>query len=230
MGRYAVVVVVLFAAALAESRGESAALLLTGAFHSDEVQARTGERWLGLFPTASGLEWRTATITTRRVNDPVVDEANEQSGIEVSVTGGEPVLLTKGIRGLLGTKVRTVLYSPEGLNLPKKDALELDLQDDAAYRLGVVDRRLSDESPVKASRLILESQGRSQLLYEWPNGLLDQFCELIWAGDLDGDGKLDLLMILSDHYNVMEWTLFLSSRRSEGELLKRMAVFVTKGC
>ena len=126
--------------------------------------------------------------------------------------------------------MRTVLHSPEGLNLPEKDALELDLQGDAVYRIRVIDRRVSDDSPEKPSRLVTESEGMSQVLHEWPSGLLDQHCELVWAGDLDGDGKLDLFMILSDHYNVMERTLFLSSRLSKLDFVKRIASFVTVGC
>jgi hypothetical protein len=229
MARYtAVIVAAIGTFVSAQGQRDSASLLTTGAFHGDEVHARTGEQWLGLFQAPSGFVWRVVALTTRRVNDPVVDEPNEKTGIEVRVPGGEPVLLTKSIAGLLGARVRTVLHSPEGLSLPEKDALELDL--DAAYRLRVVDRRLSDEAPEKRSRLVLESHGISQVLYEWPSGLLDQHCELVWAGDLDGDGKLDLLMILSDHYNVMERTLFLSSRRSKADFVKRIAAFVTVGC
>lgn len=101
---------------------------------------------------------------------------------------------------------------------------------DDVYRLRVADRRFGADAPEKSSRLLLESQEVTQAVYEWPSGLLDQHCELIWAGDLDGDGKLDLIMALSDHYNVVEYTLFLSSRRSQGNLVQRVTAFVTKGC
>ena len=78
--------------------------------------------------------------------------------------------------------------------------------------------------------MVLESDGISQTLYEWPHGFSDQHCELIWAGDLDGDGKLDLYIDLSDHYNVMGKTLFLSSKRQPGKLVERIAQFLTVGC
>lgn len=84
--------------------------------------------------------------------------------------------------------------------------------------------------PPRVSRLLLEHEGLVQVLYEWPEGFIDQQCELVWAGDLDGDGALDLCMNLSDHYNANETTLFLSSKRGKGKLLERGAAFRTIGC
>ena len=70
----------------------------------------------------------------------------------------------------------------------------------------------------------------SQTLYEWPEGFDDQHCELLWAGDLNGDGKIDLFMNLSDHYNVQQMTLLLSSKGQRKSLVERVAVFRTTGC
>ena len=48
--------------------------------------------------------------------------------------------------------------------------------------------------------------------------------------DVNGDGKIDLLMNLSDHYNVNEMTLLLSLKRPRGSLVEKVAVFRTTGC
>ena len=53
---------------------------------------------------------------------------------------------------------------------------------------------------------------------------------LLWAGDLDGDGRLDLYMNLSTHYNVSARRLFLSSAAASGALVREVAVFQTTGC
>jgi hypothetical protein len=53
---------------------------------------------------------------------------------------------------------------------------------------------------------------------------------LVWAGDLDGDGRLDLYMDLTDHYNVTNYVLFLSSRAVTGELVKQVASRRYVGC
>nr|WP_086938947.1 hypothetical protein [Thaumasiovibrio occultus] len=43
--------------------------------------------------------------------------------------------------------------------------------------------------------------------------------ELLWAGDMDGDGKLDLKMETSPKYSCMQQTLYLSSLAPDGLLL-----------
>lgn len=228
--RIAAIAAVACSLLLAQSQPDSIVLLTTGSFHGNEVQARSGEQWLGLLPESSGFAWKPVTLTTRRVIDPFVDEAGKETGIEVSVADDDPVFLIKGAAGLLGNKVSTVLHDPEGLSFAEKDPLEFALPGHAPYRISVVHGQPGSDSPGKASLLILESGGLRQVLYEWTDGFIDQHCELLWAGDLDGDGRLDLFLNLSGHYNVMERTLFLSSGRSEGDLVKRIAVFRTVGC
>ena len=71
--------------------------------------------------------------------------------------------------------------------------------------------------------------GQIQTLYKWEQGLVDQHCNLQWAGDLDGDGKLDLVMDLSDYYNLSELTLFLSSGAGTS-IVKKVSSFCTSGC
>lgn len=54
---------------------------------------------------------------------------------------------------------------------------------------------------------------------------------LVWAGDLDGDNKMDFLIDASYHYNhIMNLQLFLSSYAEEGEWVKRVATFTSTGC
>lgn len=54
---------------------------------------------------------------------------------------------------------------------------------------------------------------------------------LVWAGDLDGDARVDLLTDCVDHYNVqVSWTLFLSSGARDGELVHAVADLLAVGC
>ncbi len=53
---------------------------------------------------------------------------------------------------------------------------------------------------------------------------------LIWAGDLDRDGKLDFLLDATTHYNVSEPTLFLSSPAQAGEIVRPVATIHFVGC
>ena len=54
--------------------------------------------------------------------------------------------------------------------------------------------------------------------------------KLLWAGDLDGDHALDLLIDVTDHYNVSRPTLFLSRGRRAGILLEPVAKHESVGC
>jgi hypothetical protein len=53
---------------------------------------------------------------------------------------------------------------------------------------------------------------------------------LIWAGDLDRDGRPDLVLNLPVGDVGKRWELFLSSVRSGGDLVSRAATFSTPGC
>jgi hypothetical protein len=53
---------------------------------------------------------------------------------------------------------------------------------------------------------------------------------LLFAGDLDRDGELDLLFDVTDHYNKLQPTLFLSSPAATGEGLLQAAQFTQVGC
>jgi hypothetical protein len=50
------------------------------------------------------------------------------------------------------------------------------------------------------------------------------------TGDLNTDGALDLLIDVSNHYNIAAWTLFLSSDTPTESLVNKAAEFVTSGC
>ena len=64
-------------------------------------------------------------------------------------------------------------------------------------------------------------------VYDPPGGDLsigdEAVPQILWAGDIDRDGKLDLLLDLTDHYNVSIPTLFLSSEAAEDELVAEVA-------
>jgi hypothetical protein len=58
----------------------------------------------------------------------------------------------------------------------------------------------------------------------------DQMITIIWAGDLDGDNKVDLIIDTSRHYNVMIPTLYLSSKATNGTMVKCVAMHKSVGC
>ena len=57
------IIVALFGLMAAFAQTAPAPLLITGAFHGNEVEARSGERWIALIPSALGFEWRAVTVS-----------------------------------------------------------------------------------------------------------------------------------------------------------------------
>lgn len=199
-------------------------LLEAGAFHSEDLKettAKSGETWLGLFKQGNKFSLLPTKIKIKKILQPdLVDK-------EVFISRQEEsVFLLKGTKFLKNSKVKTVFYGEKnlleetGLNFEfngKTYSLKVEGKDAAGF-LG------------KGSNLKLFSAGKTQILRELKNGGNDAFWYLHWVGDLDNDGKLDFYFNLTDHYNITDKRLFLSSKAEEGELIKEIARLVTVGC
>ncbi|HJZ96722.1 MAG TPA: hypothetical protein VKE70_09440 [Candidatus Solibacter sp.] len=212
--------------------GPTIQLLEIGAGHGEEIRARSGEQWTALVPIRGGFAWRTGVVTVRKIVDEVVDAANEKTGKEVRFPGTSPVFLVRGWDLPLGSVQTSFSTSREPGAIGTAiftDPIALKLKG-IDYRLRVTYRRDDDHSAKQRSDLVLERGEARQILYSWPDGLRDERCELIWAGDLDGDGGLDLYLYLSDHYNVIEHTLFRSRGAATGKMVMQVARWVTTGC
>ena len=70
---------------------------------------------------------------------------------------------------------------------------------------------------------------RSQIVVSHES-LDEQTPELLWAGDLDRDGRPDLLPELSRHYNVSDRALLLSGDAADGEMSRVVTTPRTVGC
>lgn len=89
-------------------------------------------------------------------------------------------------------------------------------------------------------RLVLHAPGAKQVLasrtgyFETGSDVLqfrdDGQLRLLFAGDVDRDGRLDLLLDMSDHYNVSRLTLWLSTEAAKGDVVGEAAAFESVGC
>lgn len=88
------------------------------------------------------------------------------------------------------------------------------------------DVRLRSRRDDRADATVTLSDGRrTQVLYSTGGFADDPHFEIVWAGDLDRDGRLDLLVDLSRKYSVHPYRLWLSSKASPGQLVGEAAVF-----
>jgi hypothetical protein len=75
--------------------------------------------------------------------------------------------------------------------------------------------------------VILAHGGRTQMLYSADGFADDPHFTIIWAGDLDRDGKLDLVVNLHRKYSWHPYRLLLSTKALGNHLVGEAAVFVT---
>jgi hypothetical protein len=77
------------------------------------------------------------------------------------------------------------------------------------------------------ARIVFTEGGRRQVLYS-ADGFVDEpHYDVIWAGDLDRDGQLDLVVNLHRKYSWHPYRLLLSSLASKGQLVGDAALFET---
>ncbi len=201
-------------------------------FHGDQVEAKDGQRWLGLFLEDGKYFLETRPVRVRLVNDPVIDGDVGMTGKSVeTVPTGTAIFLLRNAPMLKEGGIETVFYNGKYEGLPLENWFS------RTFRFGGKNYELRVENSVavekylgKGSRLVLSDGENSQVLTSLPNGCTDCYWTLYWAGDLDRDGKLDLYLDLSNHFNVMDKRLFLSGQAKPGRLVKLVAEFWTNGC
>ncbi len=211
-------------------------LLETGEFHGDDVKAKSGEIWLGLFKQGDDYFLSSTKIKVKIVFDAIVDdeEKGKKTGKGITVNGkNKPIFLLRNANFLKQEKVKTVFYkdgedSFEETNINNETNKTFKLND-TTYNLFVTTDKVKEGWIDETSKLILTDGKTEQIIYT-QRRCDDCGLAVYWAGDLDADGKLDLYFDLTDHYNVSQKRLFLSSQAEKGKLVKEVANFTTVGC
>ena len=228
-------------AAVDTSGGAVSLLSGAGDFHGDEVEAETGERWQALYPDAGGVALRSVALRVETVRDWIVDgEDGPPTGRRVTTPlstvhpdGGvedDALFLVRPPRPLPEEPVATAFHGAWDL---RSGSLALTLGG-VGYRLGVVEEPEQTNEwvtePYRAERVVVLSDGEVTRPVAHVVDLDAGHPALLWAGDLDGDGRLDLLLDESGHYNVTETVLYLSSLAAPGALVGRAGRHRTTGC
>lgn len=224
--------------------GTAFALQQPGTFHGDETVARDGERWLGLRTVGADAALVETTVHVQAVEDEMVDEApGELTGRQVSSVDGDTIVVFLRGSGLRAGRVERAVVEPWKDELPLSQPFVLTFRGDA-FRIEI---QCASEPHVRhsgqeqyACAVMLRGPNGSQRLAQWTGYYKSgsdvmtvgdaASQQLLFAGDLDGDGRLDLIYDTSDHYNVSRPTLFLSSHAIHGALLGEVAHQVATGC
>jgi len=106
------------------------------------------------------------------------------------------------------------------------------LQSDGRLRVALGSRKYevsmqSARDDQTDAQIVLTEGGRRQVLYS-ADGFVDEpHYNVVWAGDLDRDGRLDLIVNLHRKYSWHPYRLLLSSAAAAGQLVGDAALFET---
>lgn len=209
-----------------------------GTLHGDEALVRDGERWLALESTPTGTRLVPTRVRLDRVVDEILDGPGEATGREVvalASPGATLLLRGPGLRAgpIEGGDVEATESPGDGMS--------------PAFRFRGVEHRLQPVCPAalpapggsQACTMTLTGGGKAQALHpvlRWrgEDGTLGFGDEapprLLHVGDLDRDGRVDLILDTSDHYNAAQPTLFLSSPAKGDSRLEQVALHRSTGC
>ncbi len=242
------VISLLFALSSASSAVDAYAIQPPGTFHAGEAVARNGETWLALRANSeqsSSKQTRTrldrVRLRVKRVFDVVIDNEGDATAQEVSSSSDDDVLAF--LRGPLlhagpvmqaevqdqsqqGLLAQTLRMNNHVYRIDTRcEPLSTRAESGATYRCRI-DLVLGKQRQalMKVDGTRSEADGNAYSLGD------DAAPALIFAGDLDGDGRLDLIFNTTDHYNVSKPTLFLSGAAGQGELLHAVAANDSVGC
>jgi hypothetical protein len=165
-------------------------------------------------------KWRSTQVRIGWAFNPFEDKdrpGGPWSGYHVSTVGEKlpPILLVRGLPDLTSIEPKRAAYSRSAeLTVWDKSPLTLRLSE-ATFTVKMVPL---SAGPDISCQLLLSLSNVSQVL-----DAAGCYWDIVWAGDLDGDGKLDLLVRYPDDYSP-RLELMLSSRARHGELVRTVAV------
>lgn len=219
------------------------ALQPPGMFHDGEAVARHGERWLALRAHEGDARLDTVRLRVKRVIDEIVDAEGEATGQQVESDATDVVTYLRGPGLHAGNVVRADIEALDGAG-PVAQTLRLH-----GHRYRIETRCKADDkgaaepgSSLFDCSIDLIDGARTQTLVRMPATRSEDMADgrmilgddasprILFAGDLDRDGKLDLLFDASDHYNLVRPVLFLSGAAEGDELLHAVAEHRAVGC
>lgn len=189
-------------------------------------------KWFGLFQDSSGYYLSQTKIKIQKATVFVCEY--EEEGWEVKTDNeDETILLIEGLDYLTNIKVQNVNFGRH--KFPYTSRIEIYSGDTISFKFLDVDYRLSLDSHKKTikgheyeyRKLFLISIKEGQIQKTLLSTSLFQWYEVKFAGDIDGDNFLDLLITKSSEYETLT-SLYLSKSSVSNQLLKIVGQYVTQ--
>jgi hypothetical protein len=205
-------------------------LLFPGDSYARRAWPKTGDTWLGLYSTSPGYRLAPTRIRVERVPDACGGSATRVS----AESAAQPYLLLKGLDHLKTGPVDTAFAGMEFFYPGQSLSIKLGKPEKWYHvrALGTAGARRG-EIFFTDYRLELHHSERldaGQPIIQLKAMTLDNTPQLRWAGDLDRDGRLDLLLEVPIGGYSSRLVLLLSSRAAPPQLVKEVASFDQLDC
>lgn len=205
----------------------------TSGFLPEDIVTKPGERWLAAEQKKDG------TIVLISSKMQLTKDKND--GQTVSVKFGKvanPIFAVKDLKNVKAGTIKTtyfkrVKYDPEGEEVRPKMTFGFRQQfelNNKKYYLRVA--KGTDDQGMRMGFLVLGDGTSEQVIDYSPywDEIELHLGILVWAGDMDDDGKLDLYLDRTYTEEKSGTGLFLSSHAEKGKLVKVSALFAHAGC
>ena len=210
-------------------------ILQESEYHGDEVMDDVNElEWWGLFRKENGDCYvEIADITAEKVNDGILDEPGQKTGWGINVAGKDyPVLLINDLDFIHERDVKEFKLE-NNIILPGEERTLY--YEGAEYTFSATGNEEGNEDYTYITHYELhmsyskDGEEKKQTLVHI-DYFDDSIVQILFIGDIDGDGILDLIVNNSYHYNVYLPTLYLSRPAKEGEVVNKVAEHQSVGC
>ena len=174
--------------------------------------------WLGLFRDDSGYAWKATRVQVQWAPNPLSEDGKSRwtSKVIRVADQGQPIFLLKGMPELEKVSIHAAQYVQRKPSDASPSELKIQFNS-SFYEV----RMLAESEKEKKAELVLISGSRRQVIDRLdPNG---KDWQVVWAGDLDGDGKLDLLLYAEDDDVSSHLKLMLSTKARPGEIVHTVA-------
>jgi hypothetical protein len=179
-------------------------ILIPGRYHDGDAPVQAGEDWLSLSVINGQWHLVPSKVQIKRVTDPLLTKEEPPTGIQIASNQADTLVLLR-VPTLKAGKVATpnikFKNQPRPLNT-KPLELRFERED---YMLGMA----------QGGVYLHKGEQKTRLLE-----LATENTALLWAGDLDGDRKLDFLFASKLGIGTC---LYLSSLVDAGSMLKKLS-------
>lgn len=213
-------------------------IIQPGEYHNEEIPDEINtQNWLGIFNDNGNYSVKKTAVTITTVHDAIVDNTGENTGKKITATNPEKCyLLLNNILHLIERSVDTIVTKPFIVHPEKPFSFDFNNNN---YSLSATAEEYNSLNPeenlfnAKDYKLYLEKtengiKTKQLLLFE--KFFDDKMIEILFIGDIDGDGIPDLLIDTSNHYNSSIPTLYLSKEVKKGNLLRIVSLHTSVGC